>query len=618
MPLQNIPLTKNDFDKSQWDKIVDGSEKKECHSYSTLFFAKAREFEESKDLINQEIFALLGAISSMYLKEGSISGPFGPMYVMGGSRSAIIDDFSDDHLNVLSEVLPSVNDPEIKARVADVIWLRKKDFKVAQIAVESYLTSASRLMSSNHWPQSGQRIERALRISVRLGKKSSSFEKVVEHIEKVLDKYGTNDPLFLSHSLMGLLLEFRQGQPEKFISLSGELATKAESDKIYYRARSYWEIKAKWHKVAGEPENENQSLVNAAETYVKEAELAISRDKPSYMLASSHQQHAIEAYRRIGGNKERLEDLHSTLIGYQEKSMDEMAMISSEGIDLGDAIKESIDRVKGKQLFDALFEFVIMLRSPRVKDLRKQVEETAKKHPMQYLVAAVVVNENGKVVAKHSNMHSDNPEEVEKAIQEHMYKQAAFHHQIYTLSLIEPIRNQLNLDHSFRLQDFLQIVSNNPIVPAGREYIFAQGLELGMEGDYLNAVHLLIPQIENSMRHILTQLGEVPSGIDSKGIQDERSLNLTLYPPYSSSLEKVFGEDIIFDLRGLLVERFGANLRNRMAHGLMDHNSFYSVEVPYLWCLVLKICCLPIIKQIKDKQAESKIGGVPNPEGREE
>jgi hypothetical protein len=296
-----------------------------------------------------------------------------------------------------------------------------------------------------------------------------------------------------------------------------------------------------------------------------------------------------------------------------------MAMISSEGIDLGDAVKESIDRVKGKQPFDALFEFVIMLRSPRVKDLRKQVEETAKKYPMQYLVAAVVVNENGKVVAKHSNMHSDNPEEVEKAIQEHMYKQAAFHHQIYTLSLIEPIRIQLNLDHNFRLQDFLRIVSNNPIVPAGREYIFAQGLKLGMEGDYLNSIHLLIPQIENSMRHILTQMGEVPSGIDSKGIQDERSLNLTLYPPYSSYLEKVFGEDIIFDLRGLLVERFGANLRNRMAHGLMDHNSFYLAEVPYLWCLVLKICCLPIIKQIKDKQAESKNSErVPSPEGKEE
>jgi len=55
-----------------------------------------------------------------------------------------------------------------------------------------------------------------------------------------------------------------------------------------------------------------------------------------------------------------------------------------------------------------------------------------------------------------------------------------------------------------------------------------------------------------------------------------------------------------------------------MAHGLMDYNSFYSVEVPYLWCLILKICCLPVIKQIKDKQVESKnLESVPNPEGKE-
>ena len=36
---------------------------------------------------------------------------------------------------------------------------------------------------------------------------------------------------------------------------------------------------------------------------------------------------------------------------------------------------------------------------------------------------------------------------------------------------------------------------------------------------------------------------------------------------------KLLGEDLVFDLQGLLVERFGVNLRNRMAHGLMGTNS---------------------------------------------
>jgi len=361
--------------------------------------------------------------------------------------------------------------------------------------------------------------------------------------------------------------------------------------------------KVRWLKVANDSEGETKALVKAAETYVREAELSAIAEKPSHLVASSHVQSAIEAYRRIGGHKDRVEELHDILISYQKKSLDEMGLIKSDGIDLSEAVKDSIKRVKGRPFYDAIFDFVLMVPSPRVSELKKQVEESAAKYPMQHLVSGVVVNENGKVVARHSNMFSDDPEEREKAIQENMYRQASFHHQIYTHSLIEPVRVQLNLEHPIKLDNFMRIVSNNPFVPPGREYIFAQGLKAGMDGEYLTAIHLLIPQVENSLRHILTQMGEVTSGIDSQGIQDERSLNITLY---SESILKVFDEDIVFDLKGLLVERFGANLRNRMAHGLMDYNSFYSVEIPYLWCLVLKLCCLPIIQNLRDKDKIQK------------
>jgi hypothetical protein len=607
MPLQNIPLSKDDFDKFDWQKIVEVSDKKECHNYSTAYFKKANEFEKNNDLTGQEIFTLLGAITSMMLKPESFSEPFGPVAVFQGSRSAIVEDFNDNHLEVLNETINDIHDPELKARIADVLWIRKKDYKVAQIAVDSYLESAIRLGSPEHWTQPAERIERALRLSVSLGKKSPLFSKVIEHIESVLKKYGGDDPLFFSQNLMGLLLEFNQGNPITYSQLSEKIALKAESKSNHYKARSLWETRAKWLKMANDNDGEVKALVKAAETYVKEAEQAAAGEKPSHLVASSHLQSAIEAYRRIGGHSDRIEKLHNILLDYQEKSLAEMGVIKSDGIDLTEAIQDSINRVKGKPFYDAIFDFVLMVPSPKVSELRKQVEESAAKHPMQHLVSGVIVNENGKVVARHSNMYSDDPEERERAIQENMFRQASFHHQIYTHSLIEPVRVQLNQEHPIQLDNFMRIVSNNPFVPKGREYIFARGLKAGMEGDYLTAVHLLIPQIENSARHILTQVGEVTSGIDSKGIQDERSLNTTLY---SDSILKVFGEDIVFDLKGLLVERFGANVRNRMAHGLMDHNSFYSVEIPYLWCLVLKLCCLPIIQHIRNsnKQQHGETG----------
>lgn len=537
------------------------------------------------------------------LRAESVTEPFGPLFVMPDSRSAITDDFTDNQLDVLGEIVTDIPDPELKSRIADVLWIRKRDYKVAQLAMESYLDAATVLEDPENWTQCAERIERAFRLALMLGKKAEILGKVIKHMEVVLDKYGDKDPLFLSQRLMSLLLEVRQGDPKKYIKLSNDIANKADSEGNFSRARSYWEIKARWHRLENDLNGEKEALINAAETYVKEAATANSN-----LIAASHQQHAIEAYRRIGSNKEKIEELHKTLIKYQEKSLNEMGTFSVEGKDLSDVIEESINKVKGKALYDAIFELVLMVPSPRVQEVRKQVEETAEKYPLQFLVSAVVVNENGKVIGRHSNMLSDDPDEVEKAIKEHMYKQAAFHHHIYTQSLIEPVRRQINLEHNTRVYDFIRITSNNPFVPKGREYLYAQGLKAGMDGNYVVAMHLLIPQVEHSIRYILSQMGQITSGIDSIGIQDERSLNTTLYLP---KLVELIDENIVFDLQGLLVERFGSSLRNRLAHGLMSYNSFYAVKVPYLWCLILKLCCMPIIQKL-NMQKSHEIDNAPD------
>ncbi len=47
-------------------------------------------------------------------------------------------------------------------------------------------------------------------------------------------------------------------------------------------------------------------------------------------------------------------------------------------------------------------------------------------------------------------------------------------------------------------------------------------------------------------------------------------------------LEEIFGPDIAFDLRGILIERFGDNMRNEFAHGLMPEGAFYQPTADYL------------------------------------
>jgi hypothetical protein len=58
-------------------------------------------------------------------------------------------------------------------------------------------------------------------------------------------------------------------------------------------------------------------------------------------------------------------------------------------------------------------------------------------------------------------------------------------------------------------------------VPEGHEGIYARGLFAGFKGDFLTATHLLVPQFESSIRHVLSQCGVVVSKLDRFGIQEE-------------------------------------------------------------------------------------------------
>ncbi len=135
--------------------------------------------------------------------------------------------------------------------------------------------------------------------------------------------------------------------------------------------------------------------------------------------------------------------------------------------------------------------------------------------------------------------------------------------------------------------DFL--VTNNLFIPEGHEGIYARGIQAGFFGDWLTAMHLLIPQIEASLRHVFQQAGVITSTLESDGTQKERDINALLWLP---EMEKIFGPNVTFDLRGILIERFGYNMRNESTHGLMPEGAFYQHGTVYMWWLAIRLCWL--------------------------
>lgn len=170
MALFEIALSLESFRQVDWEKIIEQCDRKDCASYSHNFFDAAK-VEKDEATVIQAVYEFLGHVTSPRLKSESDNEPFPPVAVMAdGSRSAIPKDLSDQQLALLKELVSTIQDPELRARIADILWERQRDLQMAQLAVRSYLESAQRLEDPEHWFLPFQRIQRGVRIAVGLGK----------------------------------------------------------------------------------------------------------------------------------------------------------------------------------------------------------------------------------------------------------------------------------------------------------------------------------------------------------------------------------------------------------------------------------------------------------------
>ena len=596
----NPPLTIDDFNNAFWQDLVNSSDRKNCLSYSGVFLKKARESQETENLRDQAVFELLSVVTSAAIKPESTEEFF----------ADIFKNLTDEHLDFLAEIAPEISDPELQARVADILWVKRRDYRMAKLAIPAYLQSATVLEKPGQWTHCVDRIERALRLERKI---SHQDEVVLKFIEAVLDRYQGEDPLGLSEKLMVLLQECRFGDPAKYAALCKKAATLAELISDWHMARTLWGIKAVWHRMEKDFSKELTASMSAAETYEKEAEAALKRTPPSYTVASHFLQHAVEAFRSIRGSTEetiqakaRAKVVHRRLLQYQEETRNEM-ISSSHDIDISELVEEARNHVGGKEFHEALFALSLLGSPSNVPQLRQQVQQQAQKFVASHLFPIVMMNEMGKVVARQpGSVLSNNAEEAEAATRFEMCRNAIYHQSLHAQAYVEPARCQINLEHNVQLNDILSIISHSPFVPPERKYLFAKGLHAGLTGDFFTATHILIPQIENSVRYLMWRRGIITSGLDDSGIQNEHNLNSTLY---RQEITSIFDENTIFDLKCLLVEHAGSNLRNRMAHGLIGDEEFMSPLMSYIWWPTLRLCCLPIlIHQQRIEQSETSTG----------
>lgn len=620
MAQQNSPISKSDFDTCNWQKIIEQCDQKDCRRYMGLFSIEAEKSEEAEDTKAQEVFLLLYRITSLYFKLDNNQDPFGPLFTSrDGQPSFIVDHLTDEHIQVLIEVVPEVADPEMQARMADVLYIRTRNASLAGIAIYAYLASADTLMNPDHWILNEERIERALQLATRIGRKNRDyFPKTIQAIEDLLGKYGEEDTTFFSAKLMRLLVEqcqveHYQGKSEDYANLAEKAAKRAETDHEWHRAQEYWEIRGEWQKICKVPGWKDATLKVQAEVFINASEVAAQASPPNYTNAAWHMQSAIELLQKVSikQERERIQQLYPTFRKYQEEARAQMGRIVIP-FDITNEQEKVRAQVKGKKFLQALFDLAYIGSPPHIKGLRELVIEDTRRSVFSGFMSAEVKDNTGRTVGQRPPLFSNGTDIDEQALRAEMFRLAIWHQLLHAINWVEVARQQICLEHNIRIHDFLPLVSNNPFVPLGREMIYARGFHAGLTGDTLVAAHLLLPQLENSIRSVLIRQDCITSMLDKERIQDEFPLNKILRD-YQRELENMFGEDIVFDLRGLLVERFGSNLRNAGLHGLMDYEDFLRPQSVYLWWLALRLCCMMRLAEMpqakedhQEKQGDDK------------
>jgi hypothetical protein len=576
------PLQISDFRSSEWQECIAPASNKECVSYSDCFRQKVSEAKAAGNESARRVFQLLECVCLFGFEPREFNDPFPPITTIGVCRTATPDDIADTDVELLRSLAPEVKDPELRARLADLVWFRKRDHHCAELAIASYLESALILEAGPVFQFSVQRIERALRLAVLL-RNQPLFAEVTKHVQAVIQRQQVKETLRCAH-LMRLLMEFRAGDPTAQAARTKAAAEQTMSANDFDAARALWTLTADWFRQAKDEPNRKAALVAAAETHVSQADLFEAGTPPNYALICHHLNMAIDAYKKIGGHKARTEELHQRLLAAQPHTMGGMRTTTSAPIEID--IEPAIKLVSGKSLQDALKFLAASYQPIALASLREMVEQNAQAAPLLHSLPVETNSTSGKVIGRRPSMLSDDPKEKEEATRGWMLQQALLIRVTRTNGHVAPAVRQILLEHSIRLSDWEPIVRDNFFIPVGREQIFARGLHAGLTGDLLVASHLLIPQLENSFRAILASRGVLTSKLD-QGIEREMYLHELLPMP---EFKAVFGEDLTFELRGLLVEQTSSNLRHGLSHALFDHDVFYSTEVLYLWWLILWLC----------------------------
>jgi Domain of unknown function (DUF4209) len=581
----------DDLNISDWQEIVAEAVEKHCYEYRRIFLHKAHA-AKSEGHRWEAVYELMSKVTSLRLDTDQPRNALVPELETQEWRTFAPEDLSDEEVEALRRVASTIRDPELRARICDLCWtLDRRSYELGRLAISSYIESAVRVAATDARPLACDSVTRAVQIAALMGKRADQYLQLVDQLQAIVERPDLH--LMVVETVVEQLVEQRAGDAAKLRDIAVASAARCREQSDFWRERSFLHLAERLSARSGDLTAVVGARRKQADSFLAEADALVALNDPTTIGAVAHRlEHGLHTLRMVAGTEAEQKVVHQRLLDSQFAQTEQMGKVSAS-TDLSDWIELTRSQFRDvKSVEDALFKLALIARSPRVDELRTEVEQGAKKYPLQHLFERVVVDSAGRPIGKRVGVLSSDGDHHEEAIRAQMASNANLHHALTVQAGILPAIDQINADHVVRKIHIEQLVRASPFVPPDHREAFVVGIYAGYEGRLLECAHVLSPQIEAAIRHVLDTNGVITSKLSADGTQERLNLNEMLGLDEASN---ILGEDLVFDMQCLFVERFGANLRNNVAHGLLRDEQFQSAEVMYCWWLILRLCCLPLI-----------------------
>ncbi|GAD32471.1 conserved hypothetical protein [Photobacterium leiognathi lrivu.4.1] len=569
--------------------LVDILSEVEEHSYHYIESAFAAQQESVPA-------RLLAAACSMHFTPRDPKSPFKPKFVFEDRRGLIASDFSEESLTALKNFCPEVENHELRARLADIAWITKSGtIEHAYMAIEAYLESAKQLADkSDSWVLPCERIERALRLSYmfrRDNQRPDLFENVSQFLLELFEIHKESEKYFFAIRLLTLCLEFDIKKADWIYEQALELARLKFERGDYDSSINANEIALDAAISMRDKEKQIATWQSISKCHVKAAE-----HYQQGMIAAGRLLKAIDALAKVPGTKEQRLALYEEMRDQQIESLHDLGLIVTDGQDISHLVNTAIANVQSVDFFDAIFRLGTITRPSNIEQLREHAVEQMQ-NSISWMFGTTHLDHEGMTTAVIPAGLGIEDDENGLRCWSIMMRNIGIEHQLGVQGQIMPALNEVTTKYVVTEEAIKQICSNHPFIPDGHEEYFVKGLLAGFNRDFMTACHLLVPQIENSLRYLARQKGEEPSTLHGDGSQERNGIKALLG---HQAIIDTLGSDLTTNLQVVLLDKVYGDLRNQLSHGYVPASTYWGTAPKFLWWLVLHIVMIPYAKQWKE------------------